>query len=244
MNKTAFTIFHSPNPERDELYHAARNTMLLSFDELKTETVFFKDDSELFDFYKNSELVFNKNGIFDKGWTIGQLGLWASTYVAIKDFLKSDYENLIILEDDIILMNNFIDNLLFYMTELSENWAMFFGYVPDHFKLRFKKILRTERKKVNIQKPNIIKAFQEECTVCYVVSRSGAERFLELLKTPFSSPIDYWLFRESGLPIYTIKPNIPDICRMATTKSQVDARVISKKFYNMETLTVEDQNQL
>lgn len=237
MTKIAFTIFHQPNSERHELYDIARTEMLSHFSELDTPSIFFKDDSEMLEFYKNNELSFDGTGIDGVGWRLGQLGLWAGTYLAVKNFLKSDYDSLIILEDDIVLKNGFVKNLLSYMNELPKDWALFFGFVPDHFKEAYSNNLLCytedpeDYTKYDIGQPHIIKAFQEECTVCYVISRDGAQRIIDLLQKPFKTPIDFWLFNETNLPIYTISPNIPNICYMATTDSQI--RRYEKRVYKL-----------
>lgn len=237
MSKTAFTIFHVPNPERDDLFNAAKETMLSKFNELKTETIFFNDDFELLNFYKKTNISFNKFGYANLGWTRGQLGLWASTYLAIKSFLATDYDNLIVLEDDIVLMNDFINGLLSCINELPEDWDLFFGHISDEWKAEEYNLADVE-----IGKTNIVRSFQNDNTSCYVISKTGAEKFMALVSnTSFSSPIDYWLLVDSKLSSYTINPMIPEICVNAKVKSQISHATTSpKKFYDVENFMVED----
>jgi hypothetical protein len=225
MTNTAFTIFHIPGTERDKLFKKSHNTMSKHFSELKTETVLLKEDKDIEDFFKNKDIVMHREGFPGRGesggWKIGELGLWASTYLAIKNFLNSPYENLIIMEDDIVLYDNFVDSLNYYMNDLPSDWNLFFAYTPEKSKKRYYNDLEETRKTFEIGKKNIVKTFGEECTMCYVISKTGAKKLIRLFKEPIRAPIDWYLLRDSKLPAYCLRPEIKDICEIGENFSQI-----------------------
>jgi len=73
----------------------------------------------------------------------------------------------------------------------------------------------------DIGKKNVCKVYQSWSCLCYIVSKSGAKKLLENVKTPVSRPIDHYLFYNDHLDVYAIKYNRANICNIYSTTSTV-----------------------
>ena len=218
-----FKIFHvdgesETSKMRTELTNRATKELTKSFNEIDTPTIIIKDKKEASAFFKNNKNIkIDPLGRFEGGWKYGELGIWASNFSAIKNFSKTEYNYLILMEDDIVIGKQFNTSLVKYMEELPEDWDFFTVYIPKTGNIRY----RQSRDSIMIGKENVCKVYQSWSCLCYVVSKKGAERILELIKTPVSDPIDHWLFYHKGLNGYAIKQEKGNICNLYNIPSTV-----------------------
>lgn len=217
-----FKIFHSDGDsgevkKRRPLVKRATAQLVKNFNILETPTIIMKNPEDVGNFYKNSKIKIDPLGHFRTGWKPGELGIWASNYTALKNFLKTDYDFVILMEDDIVLHRNFNSKLLEYMDELPKDWDVFTAYIPEIGNVRYEK----RKSELLIGKENICKVYQSWSCLCYVVSRKGAENILRLVTKRVKSPIDHYLFYSKNLRVYTIKLENGNICSLFETKSTV-----------------------
>lgn len=222
ISKGCFTIFHVEEntkqmKTRNELVIKAKKQLLNNFDILETPTIIMKDQDDVKKFYSQTNLRINPLGHFGTGWKPGELGIWASNYTAWKNFLKTDYDYIILMEDDIVLNKDFNDKLIEYLNELPDNWDIFTAYIPTFGNIRYEK----RKDELLIGKENVCKVYQSWSCLCYVVSRNGAERLMKEMRQKIKSPIDHYLFYHRGLNVYTIKLEKGNICSLYETKSTV-----------------------
>ena len=220
--KGCFTIFHveedTPIMEkRNILTKRATEKLKQSFDIFETPTIIMRDVDDVAKFYKGSEIKIDPMGHFNTGWKPGELGIWASNYTAWKNFIDSDYDYIILMEDDIVIENNFNEKLVQYMNELPEDWDVFTAYIPSFGNKRYNR----NNKSLFIGKENICRVYQSWSCLCYVVSKQGAKKLLEQVKTTVKSPIDHYLFYSQDINVYTIKLEKGNICDIYTTESTV-----------------------
>jgi GR25 family glycosyltransferase involved in LPS biosynthesis len=228
MNKTAFAIFYAPDSGRHDNYVLLHEAMLKSFPELNTPTIYFKNDVELESFFKSTDMLISNRGHLGTGWKPGELGLWATTLVALKNFVKSDYDKLVIMEDDLLLKDNFVENLNIWVNDLPNDWGIFFIYAGD---LDRKNALG-KKQSLDIGKKYVVKNYQTSHTACYMITKSAANRVLELVKNvPVRSPIDTYLCFSTDIDIYCLNPEQERFASltMALSTIQKDER----KFYNI-----------
>jgi GR25 family glycosyltransferase involved in LPS biosynthesis len=121
------------------------------------------------------------------------------------------------MEDHIQLSKDFSTKLHEYIDELPEDWDVFTVYVPPTGNIRYKK----DGAHLDIGKKNVCKVYQSWSCLCYVVSKSGAKKLIEMVKTPVSRPIDHYLFYNEELNVYAIKYNRANICNIYSTTSTV-----------------------
>ena len=129
--------------------------------------------------------------------------------------ISEKYEKALILEDDVILNDNFIENLNNYMTQLPENFDMLF--IGDGCNLHIEKDKLIPNK--NIYEKCLYPTRQggdgvSRCTDSYIISKSCANKLCEYinnLKCQTKLPSDWWLnvaSRDNNFKIYWAEPTI------------------------------------
>lgn len=219
-----YNIFHVDGTshsaqKRNILTRRAKIQLLDSFDEITTPTIIIKNFEDVKNFYCNEDIVIDPKGHKGNGWKFGELGVWASNYSAWKNFSKTKYEMLMLMEDDIKLDKNFNSKLLSYIKELPDDWDFFTVYTPSFGNVRYK----SNKKDLDIGKENICKVYQSWSCLCYLVSKKGTKKLLKLVKKPVSSPIDHWLFYHQELNGYAIKLEKGNICDIYKTQSTIQS---------------------
>lgn len=220
--KICFKIFHNESDDpamyvRNKLTKKAKEQLLNDFDEFDTPTIMMRNTEDITNFYKKSNLKIYPKGFEDTGWKPGELGIWASNYTAWSNFLESDYDHIMLMEDDIQLSKHFSQLLYKYIDELPDDWDVFTVYIPPTGNIRYKKYQRD----LSIGKENVCKVYQSWSCLCYVVSKKGAKKMIEDVKTPVTRPIDHYLFYHDKLNVYAIKYDKPNICNIYKTESTV-----------------------
>jgi GR25 family glycosyltransferase involved in LPS biosynthesis len=226
----AFKIFHieednNSMQQRNILTYLAKKQLEKDFQEIKTPTIIMRTLKDVKHFYKKENINIDPKGHEGNGWKTGELGIWASNYKSWDNFLKSKYDSVILMEDDIKLNKDFNKKIQQYIKELPEDWDVFTVYIPDTGNIRY----RPNRQTLMVEKENICRVYQSWSCLCYVVSRSGAKRLLAEVEKPVSSPIDHYLFYHKNLNVYAIKMEKGNICEVYPTESTVQ---LAKK-YNM-----------
>lgn len=222
--KICFKIFHNEEDtyimqKRNILTERAITQLESDFDNFDTPTIMMRDTEDISKFYKNSRIKINPNGWLEQGWKPGELGIWASNYTAWVNFSKSEYDHIILMEDDIKLTKDFAKKLSSYIDELPDDWDVFTVYIPETGNIRYK----NNGKHLDIGKENVCKVYQSWSCLCYVVSKSGAKKMIEDVKTPVNRPIDHYLFYHDDLNVYAIKYGKPNICNIYRTDSTVQS---------------------
>ena len=217
-----FKIFHNEEntplmEKRNVLTKRAIEQLEKDFHIFDTPTIMMRNTQDIKSFYKKAEIKVDPKGWQGEGWKPGELGIWASNYTAWVNFSKSNYDHIILMEDDIQLSKTFSTKLNQYIEELPEDWDVFTVYVPPSGNIRYKK----GGKDLDIGKPNVCKVYQSWSCLCYVVSKSGAKKLIEEVKTPVSRPIDHFLFYHDKLNVYALKYGKANICNIYTTSSTV-----------------------
>lgn len=219
--KICFKIFHDESntniPIRKKLVRRAKEQLLENFEEIDTPTIVMKNTDDIQNFYKKSKLKIYPKGFEDNGWKPGELGIWASNYTAWNNFLNSKYDHLMLMEDDIQLSGNFNKMIYKYIDELPDDWDVFTVYIPRTGNVRYK----NNSKDLMIGKENICRVYQSWSCLCYIVSKSGAEKMIKDVKNPVSRPIDHYLFYHNKLNVYAIKLEKGNICEIYKTESTV-----------------------
>jgi len=217
-------IFHLKDAVEREEYFNNINSYLNNYSqELNSKSIKISNDEELNEFVKNNpDFNLNLNGYnLDniQGWRYGEIGVWASNFLAWKKFLTTQSDYAILMEDDILFEENFIPLLKEYMEELPPNWDAFFFAVPSG---QFHKY----GSHLEIGKKNICKVYQDHWMLCYVLSRQGAEKALNIVSNGVNLPLDWFFFRQKHIfNSYSIKPEV---------KSAVSGSPTETTFQNQE----------
>jgi GR25 family glycosyltransferase involved in LPS biosynthesis len=184
---------------RSDLYKKSKEYLSMYFNELDTPTIKISNQEEYEDF--------NKNYIDMKpasAFKYGEMGIWASNLLALKNFINTEYDYLILMEDDIQIEQYFTEYLGKYMSQLPENWDVFSYFVhPNQF----------SRFQGDINSTSVVDAYQDWSMLCWIVNKRSAKKILNNIKIEgVTDPIDWHIFRNKDkynsytLSPYTIRP--------------------------------------
>lgn len=209
-------VFHlDKDHQRLDLFNSMNSYMQEYSEELDTPTISISNNIDLECFYEDNPLVkFDKGGYEfnnEVGWRYGELGIWASNITAYINFLKTDKDYLILMEDDIEYFPGFFENLLKYMSQLNSDWDLFFYYAPGN----------TNTGEFYPEEDDVCKAYQDWSCLCYVINRKAAEKIINDVNTnSISLPIDYYFFRQpEKYNCYTVKPTSKLYCKISGLES-------------------------
>ena len=139
----------------------------------------------------------------------GVVGVWASNYMAYKKFLETDYDTLLLFEDDVILSQNFRIVAERYLEELMPAWDFFSFFVPDDSLFAYNPHIH------DLGDDNTCRSYQQWSCAGYAVSRKGAEKAVEDVQSQgITAPIDWYIFNfrmkqeqnQARFATYTVKP--------------------------------------
>ena len=150
---------------------------------------------------------------------IRHVGLWASNIKTFEKFMDSEYDYLIIFEDDVVLCKNFYDEFMDRFKSLPKDWDLF--VINSHPK---SDIQYHENKRIKGSK--ICEGYTLFGTgaVCY--NKNSVKKILNSITDGVSVPIDWLCYHpEFGLELkyYDIDPKCGRITYLATwLKSTID----------------------
>jgi GR25 family glycosyltransferase involved in LPS biosynthesis len=149
---------------------------------------------------------------FTKQFKPGEVGLWHSTIVALKNFLDSDFDALLILEDDIVLWNGFLEKSREYVQRLPENWDYFYQYIhPWQQDNNFNPACE-------IGDEYLCRSYQVWSNACFWVSRKGAEALLEAVaREPIDEAVDWYILKRGmsqEWAVYSLRPLVKAYCHI------------------------------
>jgi GR25 family glycosyltransferase involved in LPS biosynthesis len=215
MNNIAFQIHHinGKNNYRDVLYKNVKNYLSNYCDNLNLETVEIKDKQGLEEFQaQNPDFKVNSEGIElnnVQGWRYGEIGLWASTFLAYKKFSFSQYNFLLLVEDDIEFDNDLIENIKMCLSQAPENWDVIFLFAPGN-----------TSNEINISENNIVESYHDWSTLCYLINKNTVNKVIEDIKDGIYLPIDWYFLRQKNkYKSYTIDKSKKMSCRPADIES-------------------------
>lgn len=196
MIDITYKIFHIEgcDPTRDMLTRKMNDYLKDYFPELNTETVWISNQEE-YDSFNNKYGLLNPK--FEFKW--GELGVWASNLLAMKNFLETDHQYLLLMEDDIRFETGFVHELFRHIKKLPDGWDVFSYYVhPNQF----------HRYTGSENDTGVVEAYQDWSMLCYLITRDAASKIIYNAFQGFDEPIDWHIFRHpERYKTYTITPN-------------------------------------
>jgi GR25 family glycosyltransferase involved in LPS biosynthesis len=212
-------VFHLDSDNERHAYTESINSYLADYsNELITPTIKISNQEEYESFIKNNSDFnidpkgYNLDNI--QGWRYGEVGIWASNFLALKAFIDSDNDYAILMEDDIIYDENYMTLLDKYIKELPLWWDMFSYFVPKDQKLKY------NHESHDVGKDNVCKSYQDWSMLCYVVNKRSAKKILDFTKQGIRLPLDWFFYRQTNVfNCYTVKPYSTIGCTLAAIES-------------------------
>jgi hypothetical protein len=225
-----FGIFHIENSTCGER-HLLKENLIDHIGNLWTnldiETIAFKSLDEAEVMAKDLNLYFEhieedrKQGV--TGFMKGEIGIWIGTILALRKFLNSEFDTLVLFEDDVISTRDSITIAHQYLRKIPEDFDIFALYTEEHQTHIYgrKRHFRAFLRKHFFDDPNsLTKLYQHSCVASYAVSRKGAKRILESIERKIDMPIDWHLFR-GRFKSFSFKPKGPKLFALAKVESTI-----------------------
>ena len=220
--KISHKIFHlDSSPEREQYFIAMNNYLQGYSKELNMNTVEIRNQEDLLKFISNHPDFnldpegYNLDNM--QGWRYGEIGVFASNFIAWKEFVNNTEDDyLILMEDDIMYEEDFKEVLNEYLSELPEDWDAFFFAVPPGQFIKF------YGSGADIGLPNTCRVYQDHWLLCYVLNRKGAIKAIETVKQGIRLPADWYFFRQRHIfNSYSVKPNAKFSCFGSPTETTI-----------------------
>lgn len=220
--KLSYDVFHLENSsnERNGYTQQIHNKVSRNFYRLNCGTINFMNGEEHYKDFLISNPGFKPIGEMKIGW----IGVWASNYNAWKKLLDSEYDAVMLFEDDCIIDDNGALAIYQYMQELPEGWDFFSPFVhTDQYD--------NYHNNHDIQSENVCKSYQDWSLACYIVSKGGAEKAVNYVDSHgFEEPVDYFVFNKNTdkFNSYTLKPTVRkyvNLAELPTTIQDVETRI-------------------
>jgi len=225
----AYKLFHLPRDHaRNKAVENVHSHLLKNIKMLNSDTIKISSYSDYIKFVEENPdfnvdpMGYNLDN--KQGWRYGEVGIWASNWLAWKSFIESEYDYLILMEDDIVLYENFLPELERYMKQLPENFDAFHAFCPSDQNHKYDLSMDFSNE--------VCSSYQDWSAACYVVSRSGAQKMIYFASRGIKLPLDWFMFRQKNLlSVYTIKPEAKRICDIlmidSTFQTKEDRKIIN-----------------
>ena len=151
------------------------------------------------------EKFYFNNKDFKSSWSdykIGELGNFASHYSAWKYVLDNNLDSLLVFEDDAIIHNDFMYKYNIIINNVPKDYDVMSIFVdPNQY----------ERcRPDDYINSYITKGYQDWSTLCYIISRQGAQKLVKYVnEIGMDYPTDWFIFRKGHAGIfnvYTVSP--------------------------------------
>ena len=230
---------HTLSFNRINTVNATKAVLDASISSLSSKTVGIFNQTQL-------ELFMVQNSDFNINWEnlsrplkYPEVGLWASNYLAIKEFMESAYDYLILVEDDIKLEPDFFSKLDLYLEEMPSDIDCFLAYKPENIFYNAGYELLENEEQYHTASNIIWIAHQTWSTGCILLNKAGASKIMSYINEGISDPIDLFLFgNQNGqysvssnsrrLNVYSPAKNQPELAKLELYKTLIqDGDIIS-----------------
>lgn len=171
-----------------------------------------------------------------------EIGLWASNFLALKEFIQSEYDYLILVEDDIKLKTDFFTKLESYMDDMPGDMECFLAYKPENIFYNAGYEMLQNEAQYHTSSSKIWIAHQTWSTGCIIFNKAGAQKVLNYINNGISDPIDLFLFgNQTGqyevssnsriLNVYSPAKNEPAMADLEIYKTLIQDGAIIQEDY-------------
>lgn len=202
-SKVAYKL-HTLSLNRKQTVDATRQVLDASIHDLNTKTYGIFNQHNLDSFLEDYPNFKIDTGNATKPLKYPEVGLWASNYVAIKEFLNYDYEYLLLVEDDVKVKDNFYTKMDEYFNEMPSNMECFLVFKPENiFYIAGYEALENESQ-YHTDSSKIWKAHQTWSTGAILLNRAGANKFIDYIESGIKGAMDIFLFgSDKTLNVYS-----------------------------------------
>jgi GR25 family glycosyltransferase involved in LPS biosynthesis len=153
----------------------------------------------------------------------GEIGIWIGTIMALRKFLDSNFDILVLFEDDIISSKDGVCIANTYLLDKWKSFDIFALYTPEnqYYIYGRKRHIRAYIAKHFFDKPELpTRLYQHWSVASYAISRIGAEKLLRSIEMEIVVPVDWHIFRGNFRSL-SFKPNGPKPFTLANLASTI-----------------------
>lgn len=173
---------------RNNLAKFTHDVLSSDIDFLYSETISIYNDDDLKKFSTRFP-KFKING-HTHNFRYPEIGLWASTYLALIKFISEPYKNLILFEDDCHPGHDFINLLNKYFQEIPKDWECFVVYNAGREPIDMHP---TDHYEVGLE--NICLSYQVWSTASIMFNKESAKKIVDYIENfGISLPLDIFLY--------------------------------------------------
>jgi GR25 family glycosyltransferase involved in LPS biosynthesis len=138
---------------------------------------------------------------FEDNLKPGEITIWASNLIAWDKFINSEYESLMIFEDDSILSDNFIELLDNFMLNVPNDWDVLNICTHPRFLNFFTKDL--------VINNYVVKNYSTVGFCGYIINKKACLKLYEIFekKDTIANALDVFIFDQDELNIYSQHPD-------------------------------------
>ena len=211
-------------PGREDNVSKTKHT-LKDFTEIQGIKYYDTTTDDYIDYIKNNEITISDSYQFLEN---AQLAIWATTISILNYIVDNDIDSLLVLEDDAVLLDDFVEVYSKCVDDLPTTFDLFSAY-----SLKFiygdNQILQHNflRDECDIGSKYIHKAY-DAAAGCQAMlySLSGAKTILKSIKNDgINTDSDIFIFercRSKTFDSYIIRPDVPETIRHGMFKSTID----------------------
>jgi GR25 family glycosyltransferase involved in LPS biosynthesis len=152
---------------------------------------------------------FNRlNPEFKKAWDgfkDGELGNFGSHFLAWKYLVNSNLDHILVFEDDAKIHEDFVYKYNILLNSVPKDYDVMSVFVDPNQYPRY-----ASKDYVN---EYVAKGYQDWSTLCYFISRQGAEKLIKYVtEIGMDHPTDWFIFRKGHVGtfnVYTVPPEFP-----------------------------------
>ena len=202
-----FNYFHVPGNDEKSLFRkgvvesVSRELQKIAV-HLDTPTIYWTDKSEMTDFlHKNPLLKFVKAQM-PRDFFIGEIALCCGWFLALKHFLETQNDLLVIFEDDLwfnTIENSGVNRVKQIADQLPKDTELLFLFNPEDCFSKYGPELDINE--------FVCEDFATWSTAFVMLTRAGAQKILAMFQDGIDMPIDAYLRKSSKLKCYAVKPN-------------------------------------
>lgn len=158
-----------------------------------------------------------------KKFFVGEVGVFASHYLAWKYIVENNLNSMLILEDDAILEKDFLKKYNIGINNLPKNWDYISFYAHKYTVNGF--FRENKNKKDYIINEYVVKNFQKVALSCYCVSNNGAKKLIKYVEqVGMNQEADLFVFGSEhieNLNAYCINPEINFPVKLINFETQI-----------------------
>ena len=190
--------------------HILQQLDLLDVNNFSFVELYDKDTLNKDEIKKEYPVVFNLTKRDKRYLKLSEISLLLKHCWCLKDARKKDYESIMILEDDVVFENNFVELFNNYKEQLPKNWdCCWVGSCCG---------IHT----ITIENINVYPAKTSRCCHCYILSKNGINKILKEIKN-INEGIDWYyndIIDKLNLNCFWFEPSLAEQSKKFTTTVQ------------------------